>query len=134
MNKPTLPRLMFYTVAVLAGVVAMLTDRFSGLGIVLIGFSHIILMRRRDQKHHWSAPLTRWQIVRGFIPLMLMIAIIAFYVIARERGSEPSETTMNSISSLSKLLFLIALVFLLGQPWLTWYRSRNIVDAPNESG
>ena len=73
MNAPSLSRLIFYTVANLAGAIAILTDRFFVPGIFLIGFSSILLMNNREQKKRWSTPLTKWQIVRGFIPLILFV-------------------------------------------------------------
>lgn len=133
MNTPTMPRLIFFTVAVLAGAVSILTDRFFVPGILLIGFSSIVLMNKREQKKHWSTPLAKWQIVRGFIPLILIVSFIAYLIVARERGSAPSETTMASISAVFKVVFVIAVVFMIGQPWLRWYRGRNTSGAPSES-
>jgi hypothetical protein len=128
-----MPRLIFFTVAVLAGAIAILTDRFFVPGILLIGFSSIVLRGKREQKKLWSTPLTKWQIVRGFIPLILIGSFMAYLIVARERGSAPSETTMTSISGVFKVGFVIAGVFMIGQPWLRWYRSRNTAGAPSES-
>jgi len=133
MNTSTLPRLVFFTLAVLAGAAAILTDRFFVPGIMLIGFSSIILMSNREQKKHWSTPLTKWQIVRGFIPLILILSFIAYLMIAREPGAPSSEPTVTSITDMFKVVFVIAVVFMIGQPWLRWYRARNAAGAPSQS-
>ena len=82
-------------------------------------------MNKREQNKHLSTPLTKWQIVRGFIPLILMISIIAYLIVARERSSTSSETTMTSISNIFSVVFVIAVVFMIGQPWQRWYRNRS---------
>jgi hypothetical protein len=133
MNTSTLPRLVFFTLAVLAGAAAILTDRFFVPGIMLIGFSSIILMSNREQKKHWSTPLTKWQIVRGFIPLILILSFIAYLMIAREPVAPSSEPTVTSITDMFKVVFVIAVVFMIGQPWLRWYRARNAAGAPSQS-
>ena len=132
MNKLTIPRLIFFTIAVLAGAVAILTDSFFLLGILLIGFSGMILMNKREQQKHWSTPLTQWQIVRGFIPLILIVSFIAYRIVTGE-GDRPSETTMTSAPDVFKVVFVIALVFMIGQPWFRWFRSRNIAVVASES-
>ena len=58
MSIPTIPRLILFTLAVLAGAAAILTDRFSVLGILLVGFSSTILMNKGEQSKHWATPLT----------------------------------------------------------------------------
>ena len=75
---PTMPRLILFTLAVLVGAAAILMDRFFTPGIFLIGFSNMILMSKREQKKNWSTPLTKWQIVRGFIPLILLVSFISY--------------------------------------------------------
>jgi len=127
-----MPRLVFFTVAVLVGAVAILTDGFFTLGIILIGFSNMILMSKREQKKNWSDPLTKWQILRGSIPLILVVSVIAYMIVAGERSPAPSETTMTSISYIFKVVFVILAVVMIGQPWLRWYQGRNIASAPSE--
>lgn len=127
MSTPTLPRLLLFTAAALASAVAMLTD-YSIVGILLFGFSWIILMNRHEQKQHWTKPLTKWQIARGFIPITLIIALIAYLVVTDYRSSDASKETAESISSVSKKMFIIAVVFMIGLPWFRWFRTRQSGD------
>ena len=115
MNTPTTPRLVFFTVAVLAGAIAIFTDQFTLPGILLIGFSSIILMSKSDQKKHWTKPLTKRQILCGFIPLIFIFSVFACMIVIHERGTAESEATLMSISFIFKIVFAIALVFMLGQ-------------------
>jgi hypothetical protein len=131
MTTPSTPRLLFFTAAILAGAIAALTERFFVVGILLIGFGGIVLMTKRDQQRHWHTPLTKWQIVRGFIPLIVLVALVACMMAAGERGSIPSATTMTSTSGIFKVAFVIACIILIGQPWIRWYRNRNTAGVPS---
>ena len=109
-GSPTLARLMLYTLAVLAGSVAILTSQSFLLGIVLIGFSGTILMNRKEQKRHWKKPLTKWQIIRGFIPLILMLSLLTYLVVTDFRSTDASAELAGSISSFFLPVFVVAVV------------------------
>jgi hypothetical protein len=130
-STPTLPRLIFFTIAVLAGAVAILTDSFILPGLFLIGFSCIILMNRTQQKEHLATPLTKWQIIRGFVPLILFFSLIAYL---SSDSVESFVATTRSYSAVFKIAFLIAVAFMIRGPWLRWYRSTNSVDSQDPSG
>ena len=131
MSIPTIPRLILFTLAVLAGATAILTDRFFVLGILLVGFSSTILMNKGEQSKHWATPLTKWQILRGFLPMIVILSFLAYLIVTYEPNSLKSKAPVSSMSDVFKFVFVVATVFMIGQPWLRWYRSRDISKAPN---
>jgi len=137
MKSPSVTRLVFFTIAVLTGTGLIFADRMFLVGLFLVCFSNVIVMskgERENQKKKWTTPLTQWQILRGFLPLFVILGVLGYFL--------STDTYTGNSSTLEdadeqqwnfgliwawtfKTVFLIAVVFLIAQPWMRWYRTRN---------
>lgn len=137
MKPPRITRLVLFTLAVLTGTGLILADRMFFVGLLLVCFSNVIVMNNRereDQKKKCTAPLTKWQIFRGFIPLLVMLGVLGFFLATNTHVSD-SPPEQDAIESdwdfglpwtwMFKTMFIIAVAFLIGQPWMRWYQTRN---------
>jgi uncharacterized BrkB/YihY/UPF0761 family membrane protein len=126
-----------FTIAVLTGTGLILANRFFLVGLLLVCFSDVIVMNKRereDQKKQCTTPLTKWQIFRGFIPLLVMLGVLGYFLATDTNVPNPTPEQDADESGWDfeltwtwtfKAVFLIAVAFVIGQPWMRWYQTRN---------
>jgi len=126
-----------FTIAVLTGLELILADCLFLVGLLLVCFSNVIVMNKRereDQKKKWTTPLTKWQIFRGFLPLLVMLGVLGYFLATDTNvpNSTPEQDAENSRWDFGlawiwtfRSLFLIGVVFVIGQPWMRWYQTQN---------
>ena len=142
MESPSVTRLVLFTIAVLACTGLILADsRLFLVGLLLVCFSNVIVMNKRereDQKKAWTTPLTKWQIFRGFIPLLVILGVYGYILATYTHvlNSTPEQDTEKSfrdfrLAWMKKTVFLIAAAFAIGQPWMRWYRTRDSNEQPD---
>ena len=149
MESPSVTRLVLFTIAVLAGTGLILAERLFLVGLLLVCFSNVIVMNKRereDQKKAWTTPLTKLQIFRVFIIYLVILVIIIFLVIlgvpayflatythVANSTSEQDTEKLGRDFRLAwiKTVFLIATPFAIGQPWMRWYRMRDSNEQPD---
>lgn len=143
MKAPNVTRLVLFTIAVLTGTGLILADRFFLVGPLLICFSDVILMNKRereDQKKKWTTPLTKWQIFRGFLPLLVMLGVLGYFLATDTNvpNSTPEQDAEQSGWDFGlawtwtfRTVFLIAVAVVIGQPWIRWYQTQNSNEQPD---
>ncbi|MCY2950226.1 MAG: hypothetical protein NTZ71_18815 [Planctomycetota bacterium] len=141
MESPSVTRLVLFTIAVLAGTGLILAERLFLVGLLLVCFSNVIVMNKRereDQKKAWTTPLTKWQIFRVFIISLVMLGVPAYFLATYTHGanSTPEQDTEKlgrdfQLAWIFKTVFLIATPFAIGQPWMRWYRMRDSNEQPD---
>ena len=141
MESPSVKRLVLFTIAVLAGTGLILAERLFLVVLLLFCFSNVIVMNKREREDHkkaWTTPLTKWQIFRGFIPLLVLLGVY-WYILSTHTyvaNSTPEQDTEKSfqyfrLAWMIKTVILIAVAFAIGQPWMRWYRSRDSNEQPD---
>jgi hypothetical protein len=137
MKAPSFTRLILFTLANLIGAGLFLSDRLVLVGILLVSFSPTILLNKREREHHRKAlttPLTKWQIFRGLIPLLTMLAVLGCILALGPNASK--STTEQYIEQPSwdfrliwtwtfKTAVLLVAVFSIGKSWMRWHQARN---------
>ena len=143
MKSPSVTRLVLYTILVLTGAGLILVDRVFLVGLFLVCFSNVILMNKRereDQKKKLATPLTKWQIIRGFIPLLVMLGLLGCYLAittyvsnttVEQHGGESGWHFKFIWTRTFKTVFLLAVAFVIGQPWMRWYQTRRSDEQPD---
>ena len=91
--------------------------------------------RREDWKKRYSTPLTKWQIFRGFLPLMAILGVLGYYFVMSTDKSNlaPLQGSHDTASDFGfiwiwafKTVFLVGVAFEIGRWWMQWYRTRNL--------
>lgn len=117
-------RLVLYTITVLIGALLVLPSRHEViLGVLLLSFSPIILMRKRPREQPFSIRLTKWQIVGIVVPVALLLCALVYFSVAA-----PSSTRLELSGVLIDNAFVIALrisllfgyMFAIGLLWWRW--------------
>jgi len=137
MKAPSVTRLILFTLAILTGTGLFLADSLVLVGILLVTFSPTILLNKHEREHHRKAlttPLTKWQILRGLIPLMIMLVVFGCVLTlgpnapksTPEQSIEHSSWDFRSIWTMTlKTAMLLVAVFSIGKSWLRWWQARN---------
>ena len=140
MNAPTLPRLLFFTIAVLGGTGLILADRFSLVGFLLVFFASWTVMTNREREvesKKWTTPLTMptmSQFFQAFLLLLIMLGILGYFSSSDTGISnpEPAQDAHKSVWDLDLIWrimctipLLVFVTFVVGQQWMRWYRART---------
>jgi hypothetical protein len=95
---------------------------------------------REDQKKRWTTPLTKWQVFRGLLPLLVMLGVLGYFLATGTNvpNSTPEQDAEKSGRDFGfawtwtyRTVFLITVAPVIGQPWMRWYQTRNSNEQPD---